>query len=344
MARVVPAALSLSLSLAWLVACDEPAAVQPDADPGPDTTGEIIEVTLGPIMVPPGGENTQCIEKRLGNADAKWIGKMHTHLEGVSHHLIVYKVSSTTERPEPFDCTPFLETLDPSVGQPLMVSQIKDESLDLPYGVAFGIEPGQMVRLEMHFVNASDAPAAVSARVGFEVLPPAQFRHEAGFLFVGNPDIEIPAGAKQTLGPVFFELPQELADISIFGMTGHTHQWGTDVRVEWAPWVGEPGTPVYAYDAWDWEEPPFARFAPPLAMPADSGFTFSCSYHNQSNQTVGFGESANDEMCFFWAYYYPSHGHKVCVHTEQLGLPLDICCPGPSMLCDQVLDYLKNNF
>ena len=23
---------------------------------------------------------------------------------------------------------------------------------------------------------------------------------------------------------------------------------------------------------------------------------------------VGFGESANNEMCFFWAYYYPSHG------------------------------------
>ena len=27
---------------------------------------------------------------------------------------------------------------------------------------------------------------------------------------------------------------------------------------------------------------------------------------------VRFGESANDEMCFFWAYYYPSHGTHVC--------------------------------
>ena len=48
--------------------------------------------------------------------------------------------------------------------------------------------------------------------------------------------------------------------------------------------------------------------------------------------TVGFGEGANDEMCFFWAYYYPSHGARVCVHTTQTGSPIDICCPG-SGLC-----------
>ena len=47
---------------------------------------------------------------------------------------------------------------------------------------------------------------------------------------------------------------------------------------------------------------------------------------------VGFGESANDEMCFFWAYYYPSVGPKVCAHTDQLG-GLNACCPGDA-LCE----------
>jgi hypothetical protein len=30
-----------------------------------------------------GHEDTMCVEKRLGNLDHKWIGKLHTHLHGV---------------------------------------------------------------------------------------------------------------------------------------------------------------------------------------------------------------------------------------------------------------------
>jgi len=326
--------------LALLVACEGGAAA-PDADPGPDTTGETFTVTLGPINVPAGGENTQCVEKKVGNLDKKWIGKLHTKLAGVSHHLIVYRIAATAERTEPFDCTPFLETLDPTKGTPLMVSQIKEEHLDLPFGVAFGLEPEQMVRLEMHFVNPTEVAADVSAEVVFEVLPDAQFRHEAGFLFIGNPDIDIPAGAQMTLGPSWFPLPEELADVKIFGMTGHTHQWGLDVRVEHLAYEGAEAAPVYVFDEWDWEEPPMARFQPAPEVPAGSGLRFACAYDNQSNARVGFGENAEDEMCFFWAYYYPSQGHKVCAHTEQIGVPLNVCCPGPSSLCDQILDYLN---
>ena len=70
------------------------------------------------------------------------------------------------------------------------------------------------------------------------------------------------------------------------------------------------------------------------------GFEFECSYMNTSNEEIGFGESANDEMCFFWAYYYPSKGSKVCVHTEQVGGTngLNVCCPGDPTLCDLIED------
>ena len=37
-------------------------------------------------------------------------------------------------------------------------------------------------------------------------------------------------------------------------------------------------------------------------------------------------------MCFFWAYYYPSKGAKVCFHTSQGG-GIDQCCPGNPTLC-----------
>jgi hypothetical protein len=312
----------------------------PDADPGPDTTGETFSISIGPIMVPPGGENTQCVEKRLTNAEAKWIGKMHTHLNGVSHHMIVYRVASTEETLEPFDCFPFLETLNPDTGSPLMVSQVPEETLDLPFGVAFGIEPGQMVRLEMHFVNPSDTESMVSGEAVFEVLPDEQFAYEAGFLFIGNPDIIDMGQGPQTLGPTWFPLPSELTNVKIFGMTGHTHKWGTNVKVEYLTAEDAEAVPVYDFPAWDWEEPPVVTFKPPLEMPYDSGFRFTCEWDNQSGQAINFGESADDEMCFFWAYYYPSKGHKVCAHTDRLGFPLNLCCPGPDELCDMLRDQL----
>jgi hypothetical protein len=315
---------------------------EPDADPGPDTTGETFKITLGPITVPPSGENTQCVEKKLSNLDAKWIGKLHTQLTGVSHHLIVYKVAGSEERAEPFDCTPFLDTLNPDTGVPVMVTQVHEETLDLPFGVAFGIEPEQMVRLEMHFVNSSDVEATVAAEAVFEVLPEAQFRHEAGFLFVGNIDIDLAPGAATTLGPTFFPIPDELADIKVFGLTGHTHQWGTNVSVEWLPYEDAPAeemSPIYQYEEWSWSEPPFARLEPALDMPSESGFRFTCEWFNGSDRRIGFGEDANDEMCFFWSYYYPSKGHKVCAHTEMLGFPLNVCCPGSS-ICEEILGQL----
>jgi Copper type II ascorbate-dependent monooxygenase, C-terminal domain len=335
MLRMILSALVFS-AVMWSMGCDSSPAV-PDADPGPDSTGETFSVKIGPIAVPAGHEDTMCVEKRLGNLGHRWIGKLHTHLHGVSHHVIVYRVSSTEERPEPFSCVPFVDTLDPRKGTPLMVSQVHDETLDLPYGVAFGIEANQMVRVEMHFVNAGDADDTVDAEAVFDVLPEAQFRAEAGFLFIGDPDVELPPGQESTLGPLFFPMPPELSDVNVFALTGHEHRWGTNVQVEYVAKDGEPGMPIYDYPDWSWAEPPVAQYKPALTMTRGSGFNFTCKWNNRSSETVRFGESASDEMCFFWAYYYPSQGHKVCAHTERFGRPLDLCCPSPDPLCDELL-------
>jgi hypothetical protein len=73
--------------------------------------------------------------------------------------------------------------------------------------------------------------------------------------------------------------------------------------------------------------------SPEFSIEANGGFRFSCSWDNKSASSVKFGESANDEMCFFWAYYYPSKGAHVCAHSEQAPqFGTDLCCPG-SPLC-----------
>jgi len=286
-------------------------------------------VQIGPIDVEPGVERTQCVIKRLSNAAQIRVGRIDNAITNASHHLIVYRTNDSTEQLTPFDCDPFKDTLDPAKGAPIMVTQKHDDSLVLPTGVAYTLDAGQMIRLELHYINTGAAKTSVTATSTFTSIPDASFQHEAGFLFIGTPDIDIPANSKKTIGPMFFQLPADLAGSSVFAITGHTHQYGTNMRVWTAPGDQGPDTPVYDVPGWSWSEPATIAHEPAFQLPTGGGFRFECDYQNTSSASVSFGESATQEMCFFWAYYYPNKGSKVCVHTTQLGgVPLDACCPG----------------
>lgn len=298
-------------------------------------------VTFGPLKVKSGDENTQCIEMRLKNMDILRAHQIHNVLSQGSHHMIVYKTSDTEEKLTPYDCQPFVDTLNPDKGLPLMITQKHDDLLVLPDSVAFSLDPEQMIRLEVHFINATANDLDVTATTTFIPIADADFKYEAGFLFLGDPDINIPAMSSFKLGPVFLPLTSQLPDLAdkakFFAITGHEHQWGTNVSVSLAKDASDPGTPLYDVPNWSWSEPETVRLDPEVTLPPKGGFKFTCEWNNKSASTVKFGESANAEMCFFWAYYYPSQGAYVCAHTNQVGgaSGFNICCPG-NPLCSQI--------
>jgi hypothetical protein len=299
-----------------------------NADAAPEGS---FSVTWGPIDVEPGVEDTRCVIKKLGNSGQLRVGSIHNFLGDVSHHFIVYRVADQAERTEPFACQPFSDTLNPANGAPLMITQRYEETLTLPDGVAFTLEPNQTIRLELHYINASDSTKTVQATSTVIPIAEGDFTDEADFLFIGNPDIDLPPGPN-TLGPTYFPLPSSLEGSNFFAITGHEHQWGTDVSVQVTDGPSGTDNPVYELTNFNWDEPETVFHDPPFQVPTGGGFRFTCEWDNQSGTNVSFGEGANDEMCFFWAYYYPSKGAKVCVHTAQLG-GNDICCPD-SPVCD----------
>jgi hypothetical protein len=303
-------------------------------DSGPQPLGSYT-IKFGPVSVAKGAENTQCVVKRLGNPALMHVGSIHNVLTQGSHHLIVYRTNDTVEQLTPFDCKPFVGTLNPAQGSPLMITQKKDELLTLPDGVAYTLQANQMIRLEMHYINPSANPIMVEGDSTFIPIADAAFKYEADFLFIGDPDISIPAHATQTLGPIFFKLPAVYATSNFFAITGHEHQYGTNVVIATATSASDPGTPVYNVPGWMWNEPKTEFFNPTFNIPANGGFKFTCDWNNTSAATVGFGESANNEMCFFWAYYYPSQGAKVCFHTDKVPGGVDFCCPG-SQYCSLI--------
>jgi len=301
---------------------------------------QTFTVSFPSLTVPPGTENTQCVVLRLGNRKPVHIGQIHNLLGDASHHMIVYRVNDTVEQPTPFDCEPFVDTLDPNKGAPLMITQKKDELLNLPSGVAYTLDANQMLRIEMHYINATTAPLELTAST--TMITSHTYHDEANFLFIGNPDISLAPNSQATLGPTFFKLdPYTFGGTKFFALTGHEHKLGTNVTVATAASADDPGQMVYDVPNWVWSEPATVFPDPPVSVPDGGGFKFTCTWDNTSAQTVKFGESANNEMCFFWAYYYPSQGAFVCIHTTQAG-GQDFCCPG-EWQCTLIQDFLNNH-
>ena len=213
-------------------------------DSGPPPPGSYT-LTFGPVSVAAGQENTQCVVKRLGNAALMHVGSIHNVLTQGSHHLIVYRTNDTVEQPTPFDCKPFVGTLNPAKGSPLMITQKKDELLALPDGVAYTLQADQMIRLEMHYINPGSSAIMVEGQSTFIPIADAAFKYEADFLFIGDPDINVPAHSTSTLGPIFYKLPAAYATSNFFAITGHEHQFGTNVTISTAMSAADPGTSIY---------------------------------------------------------------------------------------------------
>jgi hypothetical protein len=344
MARSTLAFVALALVLCF-VACSKSSDGGSSAEAGVPA-GTTFSLSIGPITVQPGEENTQCIVLPLGNAQSIHVGQIHNVLTEGSHHMIVYRSADTTPQTTPFDCIPFTDTLDPTKGSTLMITQKKDDTLTLPSGVAFTLDPNQMIRIELHYINPSAQVLEVTGTTTFITMDDAQYQNEADFLFIGDPDITIPPNSTTTLGPVFFALPPEYAGSQFFAITGHEHQLGTDVTISIATGADDPGTSIYDIPDWSWSDPVTVTSDPPFTVPTNGGFRFTCNWTNTTANTVSFGESATDEMCFFWAYYYPSQGARVCMHTDQNPSgagPLDLCCPGPSLICDLIVSKLDSD-
>jgi hypothetical protein len=310
-----------------------------DGDVTMDDAGngeQSFTVQFGPIQVPPQTENTQCIVVPLGNTAAVHIGQIHDLLGTSSHHMILYKVAAQAAQTTPFNCQPFQDTLNPADGNPLIISQKKDDLLTLPPGVAFTLDANQMVRLEMHYINASTTTTTTLVTTStLTTMNAADYKYDASFLFIGDPDISIPPQSDYTLGPVYFQVPATYAQSNFFAMTGHEHQWGTKVQI-WSATSATDTNASLIYTNTDWSDPVTTDFTPPFHVDPNGGFKFQCDWYNGSTSTVTFGESAGtNEMCFFWAYYYPANpsGAQVCFHTGKVGANgTDACCPG-SALC-----------
>jgi hypothetical protein len=345
--------LVVCLASIALIACKKSGGDDSNTSDGggsSEPAGTTYSLQWGPVTVPANTEDTQCVILALSNTAEIKVHEIHDTIGVGSHHMIVYRDDSDTAAiTTPYNCQPFTGALNTTGKiEPLAITQKMDDDIVLPDTVAYTFEPNQLIKIEMHYINTSDAAEPIQGNVVFTAADASTIQNEAGLLFTGSPDITIPANAPYTLNEQF-NVPSylDLSQAHVFAITGHEHHLGTGVEVSVTSSPTDPGTVVYNHASpnFSWSDPSTDQQNPAFSVPAGGGFNFTCTWTNTTANSVGFGESACNEMCFFWAYYYPSTSSEVCIHTDMLngsGGGTDACCPGDPE-CTLIDAYLSSH-
>jgi len=287
-----------------LVSCVLAAAACSSEGGGQPADPKIIHVESPAFEVRPGQEITRCIDVKLTTTKATNIIKIQSSLAPGSHHLILYRSNETAEKPTPYACSPFVGALGGTL--PIYIAQTEGTVVELPQTpkrTALKLLAGQMVRLEMHYVNYDTARSIMGqGSVDLTTIDDLEVDQYAELMFWGSSQISVPPNSEATTGPVWHAPPP---GTTLLALTAHTHKYGIDFRIERAE-KDKPGTEIYATQ--DWDNPPFLQFTPPLTLGDTEGLRWSCKYRNTTARTLHFGESADQEMCFLWGFYYPSRG------------------------------------
>jgi hypothetical protein len=242
-----------------------------------------------------GKEVHVCHEFVLPGDGALEIARMEHQYPTGGHHVLAYRSKTPPNgvAAEPFDCG--------NVSGPLVYeTQQETDSTAFPAGVGVKFTKGEVVRLELHFLNTTDTEAEPEAKLNLWFAE-TKLTTEAGSFFMYDRDIAIPAHGKATTR-MHCEIP---ADISINSLLPHVHTRGTAERIFISGMgLDSPKLILTSKGYSDLETRSFKDA--PIVVKAGQALDYECDYQNDSDQDIVEGPSKVDnEMCMLLGDYYP---------------------------------------
>ena len=282
-----------------------------------------FSVSIGPFALAAGQELTMCSIVKLPISTDVDVVRIQTTLAPGSHHLIVYRSAATAEA-APTACSSFDGVQKGEA--PIFIAESASSTMQLPTAVAYHLTAGSFVRLEAHYLNSSPNAVMGMGSVQFSPGPTGVTYQAADIMMCGSvksltkPFQGVPVG-QSTLPAGFYNGGGnvDFTKLKVFAFTSHEHSRGTDVKVWKSAANTDPNPAAPLFDNPSWDNPPLQSYTDNnlLSFGPGEGLQWQCSYdnnmtNNPSNKTLYFGESAaTNEMCFIWAYYFPSVGRFI---------------------------------
>lgn len=281
--------------------------VSPDADTTqpPDADNSDFTALIGRDWTIPPGERYKCV--RIQVQQDMYIAQFRANAPLGTHHTVL-TVSNGGSLGE-YDCS--ASNLDL---QMLFASGVGSDDLAFPSGVAIKVSAGQYLNLNLHLFNTTNGDISGRTEILVKTIPVGEVQNEAEMVFAGQGVLNIPGNTNGTPhveeGGCTFSRAATL-----IAYWPHMHQYAVHQKVTLT--VG--GAPMVIHDApYTFEEQKNYPITP-IAVTSGDSISVECSYENDTGNSVGFGDSSEEEMCFTGLYRYPKQALYLFECTEGLG-------------------------
>jgi hypothetical protein len=317
------------------------------------TADKGLSIRLPSYDVPSGHESQRCYffhMPDLNNGQPYWMNRFITAQNPGSHHLNLFRVKTIVGLNPMYGDAVKLGGIDASLidgtdntghspcwasanwaDWPLITnSQNSDASNPytdwaLPDGVAAKFEPGEMVMLQTHYVNATRQPTPYQAHVGLNMYlyKGVNGPLELGSLFATQQSIRI---CQSNPNPTFSGICRfPPGSVTVTAANGHFHSRGKKFTM--FSWDGKATTQPPAaqqfYESDHWNDPPMMHGLD-VQPPTGGGVWWNCEYQwhapteftcddvnakdpqHQNDCCYTFGGNTDvGEHCNVFLYYYP---------------------------------------
>lgn len=275
----------------------------PAGDPPGTVTLQVQSFDLAP-----GQETFKCqnFDNPFGGQDTA-VQRIVTDMSPGSHHLHLYNLTEGTGRTLE-DCDPNdFHALIHAAGRP-------HQETDYPAGMATKIRGATGLRIQLHYINTTTSAATVNATIKLSPVDPSTVSKWVAQLYFNRVILSVPPGPGQIVSTTC-SVPSAYGTIGLIGGGSHMHRRGVH-------FVATTSTGATLIDTTEWDEPPLATYDPPVMMNPLDSITWTCTYNNDTGQTLTFGPSAlTNEMCIYLARYYSLSADDVQIECQ---------APGPS--------------
>lgn len=289
-----------------LAGCGSSVAVDGPTDLGP--TGLLampengMQLATEPYDLAPGRETTRCYHVNLNNAEEIEVTGFETNQRPGQHHFNIFM--SDLEREDGWSRCP--DSIELFVGaRPIVDGSAGAVSYRFPDGMAFPLPKNTLLIFQLHSINTSETPLEQQFVINLHQRDePAQTHVD----IYGFTTFEIELPPKQTT-TVTQDCP--IYDpIGLLSVSSHFHERGKLATVEV---MRDGASSGVFYENTKWDDPEVMFFDEPRRVGNGDVVRFTCTYDNQDDFTVGYGPSADDEMCFVFGYYFPKQGLIPCL-------------------------------
>jgi hypothetical protein len=271
--------------------------IVPACGGAPSGDGPLVGNTLtlrAQWMLMPGEERYQCFVTRWSRAGGIRVQSIEPHVGSGVHHVGVFTDDYHTEHQDTRECK------DMGLWGFVYGAGVGTGVLQFPAGTARTVDDQVSLILQMHYLNATNAPVDSVSTVDLQLDSASANLAEVGTWILGTTNIDLPPHQHTDVDSMCATHP---SFEHVFAVFPHMHRLGEALNI--AAGAGA-SVPVVDVPQWNFSQQGMFPVEPAMRIDASSPLRTRCSYQNNSDSDVHFGLSTGDEMCVGVLYYWPS--------------------------------------